>query len=172
MNINYFVLFLLSLLGGIYLFFKPIDVQLDAPEELAQLELNQFVLHEYDTTRLKTILNGKDGKRFVDHYEIKNVNYTNNTEDYVENMTSDFGLYKGSLITLKKNVHYFRNDGSHFTADHVVYNEKTSEATTIGAFKLWKENDSIEGKDLLYNSQSGETSAKMITGIYLLKESM
>ncbi|RLA71689.1 MAG: hypothetical protein DRG24_04890 [Epsilonproteobacteria bacterium] len=172
MNINYFVLFIILVLGAIYLLFQPIDVKLSPHKEIAQLELNQFVVHEYDTVRLNIVLSGNEGKRYGDRYEIKDVNFTNNTDDYVENMTSDYGLYKGTLITLRRNVHYRRNDGSNFIAEHVVYDENRSQARTIGPFKLWKGHDSIEGNDLHYNSQSGETSAKTITGIYLLKESM
>jgi len=172
MNINAFFLIISALLVSIYLFFKPIDIQLDLPDELAQLELNQFVVHEYDTDKLKTILSGSEGKRYEERYEVKDVNYTNNTDRYVENMRADYGFYKEPLMILKKNVHYQRDDGSRFFADHVTYNDETSFTTTDGSFKLWNGHDSIKGQNLSYNSQSGEINATAITGIYFMKESM
>jgi len=172
MNINVFLFFVLGLLAGIYIFFKPMDLKQNIPKNMPQLELKNFVIHEYDQQKLKTILSGSEGKRFKTYYDVKDLNFTNNEETYVENMVSDYGKYEGDVITLKSRVHYQKNDGSNFSASYVVYDRNSSLVTTEGAFKLWKGTDRMQGENLIYNSETGIMKAQTIRGIYLIRENI
>ncbi len=170
MTVHHFYLFITLLLAAIYLLFKPMDVQLNDSEEVAQLELENFQLFELNTQRLKTVLSGSEGKRFSDRYEVYDVNYTNNTEESIENMVASYGLYKGETLALENDVHYRRDDGVNFTCNKAEYNKVTSVIQTVGPFTLWQYENRFSGTDLLYYSKQGKVSADDVTGIYTITE--
>lgn len=170
MTVHHFYLLTVSLLAAIYLFFKPIDVQLSDSGEVAQLELENFQLFELNTQRLKTVLSGSGGKRFNDRYEVHDVNFTNNTEESIENMVANYGLYKGETLTLENNVRYRRDDGVNFTCNKAEYNKVTSVIQTVGPFTLWQNENRFSGTDLLYYSKQGKVSADAVTAMYTITE--
>lgn len=170
MNVVTFYLLTGAVLIGIFLFFKPLNVEIDAPGELAQIELNDFMVHEVTPEGVKTILGGSHASRYEDRYVVEEINLTDYSGTYRQNMKADHGTYKGSIITLKDHVHFERDDGLFFECDQAVYNQDTGVANTIGAFVIWQGPDRVTGTDLIYNGKTGDVSAKRVTGQYTLKD--
>lgn len=170
MNVVPFYLFVGAVLGGIFLFFKPLHVEIAKTEELAQIELNRFLVHEVTPEGVKTILGGTHAQRFKDRYVVEDINLTDRSGRFEENMKADRGTYKGSVITLDDNVRYRRDDGIAFRCMHAVYDQNTSMAETIGAFDLWQGGDRISGRNLRYNSRTGDVFAKDVVGYYRIKD--
>ena len=56
MNVTPFYLFIGIILLSVFAFFKPLHVQIEAPKELAQIELNDFIVHEIIPGVLKPFL--------------------------------------------------------------------------------------------------------------------
>jgi LPS export ABC transporter protein LptC len=157
------------LLAGIYVFFKPMNIAQKQHGEIAQLELNNFTVKEFDTERLKTVLSGSFGKRFADRYEVEDINFTDTTQDHKQNITAKSGLYKNSIVTLKGAVLFKRDDGMTFSSEHIVYDHNSTVARAIGPFELRRGLESFNGVDLVYNNANGNITAKAISGTYILK---
>jgi LPS export ABC transporter protein LptC len=170
MSANYFFLSVGAVLLLILLLFRPMQTQTEVTQEVAQLELFDFVLHELDQQGLRNVLSGSEGKRFTDRYVIKDVNYTDNTKKYVENMRSDTGVYKGNVVTLEGNVRYHRKDGIYFNSEKATFDQNQSVARTHGKFVLTRVSDRVQGDDLYYNSDSGKIKAQNITAFYRINE--
>ena len=172
MNINAFYLMIGAILGAVFLFFKPLKVDLASPEELAQIELNRFVVHEVNESGVKTILAGSYAQRFADRYEVSDLNLTDRSDKHIENMTAKRGVYREPMVYLQDDVNYRRDDGIRFETDSVDYNQTSGRMSTDGAFVLKRGEDRFKGNDLVYNTKRGTISAKQIEGIYILKDSM
>ena len=169
MTATRFYLFIMLLLAGIYVFFKPMNIAQQQPGEIAQLELNDFTVKEFDTEHLKTVLSGSFGKRFTDRYEVEDINFTDATREHKQNITAKSGLYKSGIVTLKGAVLFKRDDGVVFSSEHIVYDHNSTVAQAIGPFKLRRGLESFSGVDLVYNNTNGNIAAKAINGIYILK---
>lgn len=172
MNIVTFYTFIGAVLVGIFIFFKPLDVEIDAPEDLAQIELDRFLVHEVTVEGVKTILGGGHARRYEDRYVVEDINLTDLSGTHEQNMKADHGTYKGSIISLKEHVRFRRDDGIFFECDQAVYNQDTAVANTIGGFVLWQDDDRVSGTQLVYNTKTGDVSAKNVTGFYELKEAL
>jgi len=170
MNVVTFYLLVGAVLGSIFLFFKPMKVDLAEPGELAQIELDRFVVYEVTTTGVKTILGGSHALRFADRYEVSDLNLTDRSKEHIETMWAKFGIYREPLVSLRENVHYERDDGIDFETGSADYNRSSGQMVAAGPFVLWQGHDRVEGEDLIYNSQSGEISAKKIVGNYTVKD--
>jgi hypothetical protein len=170
MNVVTFYLFIGAVLGSVYLFFKPMKVDVAEPGELAQIELDRFIVHEVVPKGVKTIMTGSHALRFTDRYVVSDLNLTDRSEGHTENMRAKSGTYREPMILLRKDVRYRRDDGIRFETDSVDYNRSSGQMVAPGPFVLWQAHDRITGRDLIYNTKRGEISAEKIVGNYFLKE--
>jgi hypothetical protein len=172
MNVVPFYLAVAALLASIYLFFKPLHVEIDAPEELAQIELNGFTIYEVSPRAVKTILAGERAQRFEDRYVVVDINLTDRSHGYRDNMQAHEGVYRNGIVTLDEDVLFHRNDGSWFTTQHALYDQNRSIVRTYGSFIFWRGTDYLEGQDLFYDIRNEVARAKKVRGIYEIKEKM
>lgn len=172
-NANYFFILIAVILASILLFFKPVALKKDENEgqEIASLELYDFTLYELGLHGLKDIMIGKEGYRFKDRLEVKDINYTDSTRVLRNNLQADFGFYNNKdLITLKGNVRYYREDGMQFQSNKAIINQRKETIQTVGAFTLKKFTDNVVGKNLFYDTKKGLSHAKDVTAYFNLKE--
>ena len=78
-SINLFFVLLLSMLLGVFLFFKPIKTAPAPTKEVAQLELINFTLYSMKPEGVENVLAGSLGQRFEDRYEVTNVTFSDAT---------------------------------------------------------------------------------------------
>jgi LPS export ABC transporter protein LptC len=170
MNANYFFLLIGAVLLAVLVFFKPMRTQTEITKEVAQIELFDFILYELDRQGLRNVLSGSIGNRFTDRYVIQDVNFTDNTKKYVENMRSDEGVYQHNVVTLEGNVRYHREDGIYFNSDKATFDQNRSIARTHGPFVMTQGEDRVQGENLFYNSDSGKIKAQNVSGVYMFNE--
>lgn len=172
MNVTGFFAFIGAVLLGIFLFFKPLDVKTMTPEELAAIELDGFAVYKMTPSGLETVLRGSHAKRFADRYVVNDINLTDRSEGYSQNMQADTGVYRVPVTTLEGNVRYHREDGVRFACDKAVYDENRTQISSIGPFRISQNGDSVEGLNLRYNSTTGKITAKHVEGLFRVKESL
>jgi len=170
MNVVTFYLLVAAVLASVFVFFKPLKVAVAKPEELAQIELDRFVIHEVTSDGVKTIMGGTHAQRFEDRYVVNDLNLTDRSEEHIENMHAQKGTYQEPMIYLHKDVRYTRDDGIRFESDDVEYNRTSGQMRANGPFVFWQSRDRLDGQDLFYNSISGDITAKSISGNYYLKD--
>jgi len=167
---NYFFITVAFLLAAILYFFKPMEMEERIEKEVAQLELHNFTLYEIGVDGLKDIMIGRNGLRFEDRIEIKDIDYTDSTRSLQNNIQADFGRYNNrDIITLEGNVRYYREDGLTFSSDRAVIHQKEETIDVDGPFTLHKDGESAVGTNLFYDSKNGLSKAKNVTGIFELK---
>jgi hypothetical protein len=133
-------------------------------------EIKSFQLYELNQKGLETYMVGKEATRYTNRYEVLNIDYTDNSKEYIANMRSDFGLYKGNTVDLDGNVIYTRTDGFTFESQHVMYNKKTSIAVSDNEYISHIGQNKIIGSFVKYNNNKNILDSKDITATYILNE--
>lgn len=161
---------LFSGLMMIYIAFKPMQIKQQKFVDVPLLNISEFVMHEFNTKGLQTLMSGEKALRYRDRYVIKNMDFTDNAKEYITNMKADNGLYQGDVVTLVGNAVYIREDGLTFKSPTLNYNTKTTIAKTDDAYIAYKEGNSIKGKSLVYDSKKKIMKSKNVIVKYQLKE--
>jgi len=168
MSINIFFVLILTLLVGMFGYFKPIQSDKMSVKEVPQFELDKFVIYEISPYRIDRFFEGEHGKRFADRYEVSGAKFTKNENALMESIRANNALYKDDVISLEGNVHYVREDGLQFRSNEGIYDQKHSLITTDGAFTITKNQNSIDGNNLYYDLKLDTVSANEIRGSYQL----
>ncbi len=168
MSINIFFVLILTLLVGMFGYFKPLECDQFAAKEVPLFELDKFVIYEISPTKIDRFFEGEHGKRFSDRYEVSEAKFTNNEKALLESIRADNALYKENIIALDGKVYYARADGLQFHSNEGLYDEKRSLITTDGAFTITKNENSIQGTHLYYNLNLDTVSADQIRASYQL----
>jgi lipopolysaccharide assembly outer membrane protein LptD (OstA) len=155
----------------IYIFFKPLDIEQQISKETPLFEITAFAIHELDTRGLKSVLTGSGSKKFKERYTVEDINYTDNSKKYLANMRADSGVYKNDETILNGNVNYTREDGLVFKGQEAKYNKKLALLSTDEEYRIYKGENSVVGKTLLYNSNTNKIKSSNIKAIYQLQES-
>lgn len=133
-------------------------------------ELTSFTLHELNKVGLQTVMIGDAAVRYEDRYTVSNIDYTDNSREYIANMKAKQGLYKDNIVELEKDVVYTREDGLTFETNKAIYNKNTSIATTDSDYISYRENNVVEGSFVKYNNSLNRVNSKNVTATYQLKE--
>ena len=171
MNINIFFTLVSSLLLVILFVFKPLKLDQKEHGIVPLFELSNFSMKELNTNGLITIMNGTKGTKFTNEYIVKDMDYTDNSKDFLANLKSNTGTYKDDIVNLVGNVVYFREDGLTFESEEATYNKKTSIATTRGKYIIYKDKDTVTGTQLVYNNLMDTVKSKNVNAIYQIKKS-
>lgn len=170
MNINLFFVTIFMGLLAIFTLFEPLDIKEQKFVELPLFELQEFSLRELNTTALTTFMSGENALRYSDRYEVKRFYFVDNAKKYISNLQSNYGIYKDSKITLKGDVEFVQKDGLTFQTQKAIFDRDTDLLRTEGEYKLFREKDSFEGRDLYYYRTKNSVKSKDITAIYQLQE--
>ena len=138
--------------------------------DIPMFELKAFELYEINKIGLDSKILGTQAKRYTNRYEVSNIDYTDNTQEYIVNLRANEGIYKGDIVNLKGNVVYTREDGLIFKSEIAVYNKQTSVVSTKTKYHAYNENNTIVGSSLKYNNLLNKIESKNVTSIYQLRE--
>jgi len=168
MSINLFFVLVLGLLVGMFSYFSPSYTALQNAKEIPQIELRKFTLYEISHKGIDHVLEGEEGKKFEDRYEITAATFSDNTKRLTQSVSSAKALYKENLVDMQGDVRYHRADGLTFHSKEGQYNTKTSIIRTKGAFEITQNANRIEGEKLYYDTEHDTVSADAIRGTYQL----
>jgi len=132
-------------------------------------ELTSFTLQEFNTEGLQTIMSGNSAIRYSDRYSVVNIDYTDNSKEYIANMRARHGLYKDEIIELEEDVVYSREDGFTFETSRAVYDKKTTIAVADADYVSYKDKNVVNGSYVKYNNSLNRVESKNVTAIYQLK---
>ncbi|MDP3120142.1 MAG: LPS export ABC transporter periplasmic protein LptC [Sulfuricurvum sp.] len=168
MSINLFFVLLLSLLLGMFGYFKPTLFVGETKKEVPKFELESFVVYEISATGIDRFFEGNHGMRFEDRYEVSSAKFSNNSKDLFESISANEALYKDDIISLEGDVHYVREDGLQFRSDEGKYDTVNSLVSTRGSFVITQNSNRVNGTQLLLNTQQKTVSANAVSGSYQL----
>lgn len=171
MNINFYFIYISVGLAMIYLFFHPMKLQKLDNSEVPQLELTNFTMYDLNQDGLKSIFGGTKGYRYINRYEVFDINYTDNSKELISNITSNFGIYKNHLVSMSGDLVYTRADGLTYKSDDGNYNQKTGVLRTVGKYISYRNNDRITGENLMYDSKIGYSTSDNVFAIYQIENS-
>lgn len=170
MNINTFFIIILTGLGMIYIFFKPLHIKKQKFVDVPQFELTSFTMYELDKEGLKTLMNGTKAIKYSNRYTINDINYTDNAKSYRANMIAKYGIYKNNVVKLNGNVIYKREDGLTFKTQKARYNRVSKVAITNTKYIMFMGKDKVTGTYLRYNTLTKNMKSKNIIVNYEIKE--
>ena len=139
-------------------------------EDVPLFELSSFTLHELNRFGLQTLMTGDSAVRYKDRYTVSNINFTDNSKEYIANMKADHGLYKDDIIELEDDVVYSREDGLTFETSRAVYNKNTTVATSDTDYVSYRDKNIIKGSFVKYNNSLNRVESKNVVATYQLKE--
>ncbi len=156
----------------IFIGFKPLDIKQKEFIDVPLFELEVFTLHELSKNGLVTLMKGNKAIRYSNRYNVSNINYTDNSKEFLANMRADKGLYrdKKEIIDLEGNVIYNREDGLVFESQEARYNKITSIATTTKDYVMYRDKDKVVGTSLIFDNANKKIKSKNVVANYQIKE--
>lgn len=151
--------------------FKPMAIKQHVFKEVPLFTISNFTMHELDQKGLVTLMNGSNAARFTDRYRVEEMDYTDNSKEYMANMKANSGVYKNEVVHLNGDILYVREDGLTFETQKAVYNKKTAIATADGNFVLYRGANRVTGEKLKYNNSLEKIESKNVNAIYKFEES-
>ena len=170
-SVNSFFLFVFSGLVMIFVFFKPLDIKEQEFFDVPLFEIKTFSMYELTAVGLKTFMAGNNTLKYEDRYLVENIDYTDNSKDYIANMKADKGLYRDDIVDLTGNVSYIREDGLSFESQFVTYDKNTSIVESKGDFVAYRDENSIFGSSMKYNNLLKKMESTNVLVKYQLQES-
>jgi len=155
----------------IFFLFKPLALKEQSFIDVPQIELKEFTMYEFSPYGLQTLMLGKSGTKYDDRFVVKNIDYTDKSQDYIANMKADKGQYKENIVNLEGNVFYTRNNGFGFKTQKLNYNKKTSEAISDVGYTAYIGDNTVKGSYIKYNNVQNKVYSKQIDATYQLQES-
>ena len=134
-------------------------------------ELKDFTLYELNGMGLQTIMLGTSATRYANRYTVQNMDYTDNSKEYIANMKADHGLYKNDFVTLTGNVEYIREDGLTFKSQKATYNKKTTDVVSDVDYIAYLNDSVVEGSYIKYNNEKNRIFSKNVRAKIQLQES-
>ena len=154
---------------AIFFLFKPMDIKKQKFVEVPLFELKSFTLHELNRVGLQTLMTGDNAIRYSDRYSVLNIDYTDNSKEYIANMRAREGLYKDEVIELENDVVYSREDGLTFETSKATYNKKTNIAVADADYVSYRGKNVVNGSFVKYNNSLNRVESKNVTATYQLK---
>jgi len=145
------------------------DLKKQKFDDVPIFELTSFTLHELNRVGLQTVMTGNSAIRYKDRYSVANIDYTDNSKEYIANMRARHGLYKDEIIELEDDVIYSREDGFTFETSKVVYDKKTTIAIADTDYVSYQEQNIVNGSFVKYNNSLNRVESKNVTATYQLK---
>ena len=170
MNINYFLVFISFGLSLIYFLFEPMDIKEQNSKEVPLFSLDAFTLHELDTSGMTALMKGNEAQRFSNRYDVKNIDYTDNSKEFAANMKAKHGLYKKEIVYLDGDVFFTRADGLRYFSQKAVYNKKTKVATSKTDYIAMMGKNQVDGSSIIINNKQKKIYSKNVYAIYKIKE--
>lgn len=154
----------------IFFFFKPLHIKKKDYHNVPLFNVSKFSMYELDSYGLLTLMTGNRSLKYADRYTVEGIDFTDNSKDFIANMKADHGLYKDDIVTLNGNVAYYREDGLAFESPTLVYNRKSSIATTKDPYIAYMGTNSMRGSSLEYNVNDNKIKSKNVEIKYKLGE--
>ena len=170
LNINGFLSLIVVALAMIYFLFEPMKLKKIAPGEVAQFSLFSFTMYELDKTGLTTLMKGNEAVRYADRYVVENIDYSDNSKEYIINIKAKDGLYKGNIIYLDGDVRFKREDGLNFFSQKVTYNKITDVAISEVDYISYMGLNQVRGSKIIYNNKKNTIISKDVYAIYDMQE--
>jgi len=168
MNINVFFISLLLGLLMIFFLFKPLNLKQQNFVDVPLFELNGFILHEMNIEGLVTFMNGREAIRYSNRYVVNDINYTDNSKEYIANMKAKYAVYKDDIIDLDGGIIYLREDGLTFRTNSAQYDKSTHIVKADGKYVSYRGVNVISGNALKYNNLLDTIESKNVSVTYKL----
>lgn len=172
MNLSGFFLFIFAGLLSIYLGFKPLHLKQQSFEHVPQFELESFTLYELDKSGLITLMSGEKATKYNDYYEVKGINYTDNSKHQILNMKATQGLYKDEIVTLSDGVELYGENDFSFHSETAKYDKKKNLISTDVNYTFERGDDHMSGTSLKYYPNLDKMKSTNVEIIYQLKEEL
>lgn len=154
----------------IYLFFKPLDISQKEIGDIPVFEINSFTVLEFDNERLITVMQGDKAIKYDEYYVVEGIDFTDNSRDFISNMSANSGFYGDNILELDGDVIYTRDDGLIFKTQKATYDKNIDTLYSSSDFILFRDNDEVVGTSFKYNNVLNTLSMKNIVAKYQLKE--
>ena len=161
----------MAVLGSIYIFFKPLNIKQHIYVDVPLFELKEFTLYELEKSGMHTMMLGSEATRYKNRYTVKDIDYTDNSKEYIANMKAKNGLYKNNLVTLRGDVTYVREDGLTFQTQEAKYNKRTTNIVSTVGYVAYLNGSTIKGTYIRYNNNKNRVFSKNVQAKIQLKES-
>jgi len=153
----------------IFTMFHPRDIKEQKFEDVPLFELNSFVIYDVDKTGLETMMLGNSAFRYSDKYIVKNINFTDNTQEFIVNMKAKNGIYKDDTVVFNGDVVCSREDGLTFETKEATYNHKTDITEITDDFIAYMGSNTIVGSSASYDNKLNIITSKNIISNYKLR---
>ena len=157
-------------MASVYIFFKPLNIKQHIYGDVPLFELQNFTMYELDTNGLDTLMRGSKAIRYSNRYIIDDMDYTDNSREFMATMKANHSVYKDDIVTLNGNVEYARADGLKFDTQKAIYNKKSSQAISDVGYTAYFDDSVVKGSYIRYNNRTNEIFSKNVDATIQLQE--
>jgi len=170
MKLTHFFVLLLLFSISLFVFLKPQELSHLNGKEIAQLEIEDFIVYELTKKGVESVLSGTIGRQYSAYYEVENVHYIENKNRLDEHLYADRGRFEKNIAYLNDNVRYFREDGLSFESSKAIYDTKKELLHVPTSFILTQNENVVYGNELHYNTKTGKIRAQNIDASYYIED--
>ena len=170
MNINFLLSIIFIGLSMIYFLFKPMKIEKLDSKEIPLFNLSAFTLYELDINSLTSLMKGSQATRYINRYEVKDINYTDNSSELQSNMKAKNGLYKDEVVYLDGDVVYDRVDGLRYFSQKAVYNKGENVIYSKADYTATMGENVINGDYIYYDGNKEKIKSNNVYAVYKIKE--
>jgi LPS export ABC transporter protein LptC len=138
---------------------KPNSVEMVKSHSSKEIYFKNFSLLEIDTEGIKNKLQATEATKNKTLFYLMDINITH---DKIHNLMAKKAIYVNNVIYLNSDVWLKRGDGFSFWTNHLNYKIGDKTVSTDKKFVLDINGSKISGKDLHYNLNTKDISAKKI----------
>jgi LPS export ABC transporter protein LptC len=157
-------------LSMIYFLFEPMNLKQTKDQEVPQFSLEKFTMHELDQNGLITKMDGESALRYTNRYVVDDIDYTDNSKEFLTNMKAKKGIYKNNIVYLSGDVKLLRDDGVKFFSQKLTYNKVKDTAYNDVEYIAYMGPNSVKGKSVFFDNKKGLIRSKDIDAVYKLEE--
>ena len=97
MKLTHFFVVMLLLSLALFVFLKPEASSITTGKEIAQLEIEDFIVYKIDKTGVASVVSGTVGKQFTAYYEVENAHYIENKNKLGEHLYADYARFEKDI---------------------------------------------------------------------------
>ena len=143
----------------IFFLFEPTERLEKKVAEIPNLEIYNFKVSELNINGLTSIVHGETGRKYTNRYTVDNLNYTDNSSEFISNIKSNKALYKNYTLNLEGDIKYFREDGLIFTSQKASYDKQTAVIISYTDYQLQRHNNKTIGTFFEHDDSKGVIKA-------------
>ena len=153
-------------MAGLYFALSPENIKNIDNKEIAQIDVGNFELLQFNQTSMMRKLSGNSAKRFSNRVVISELSLNEYSEKDTENLNSRHATYKDKRFHLHGGVKYKKNSDFSFTTQRLFYDKTLDFIYVPKKFTMQNGLNLAKAENMVYDRKNGTMRAEKINALF------